>query len=85
MAAFTNTYLENSEAYLDFWKVIRTISSGSGAFGTSKLTRALFLGLLPFPIFFVPIYRAITKTNSESNCGKSKVYLTTENIKNYNV
>ena len=64
---------------LDFRKVLRTISSGSGAPG-AKLARAFgvrpsascsvysvyFCGFCPFQFFIMPIYRTITKNISGS-------------------
>ena len=47
---------------LDFCKVLRTISSSSGA-----------PGFCPFQFFIIPMYRAITKNTCESTCGKSSM------------
>ena len=54
---------------LDFRKVLRTISSGSGAPGTRfiQFISGFFFALFIF--FIVPVYRIITKNISEWTCG----------------
>ena len=56
----------------DFRKVLRTISSGSGAPGTRfiQFISGFFFALFIF--FIVPVYRIITKNISEWTCGKSR-------------
>ena len=49
---------------------------------SQSLSHDFLWGFCPFQFFIVPIYRVITKTISESTCGKSTYYSTpcTNNI-----